>query len=110
MMSEPLCDSQHCATRWPLPDVDLTDLTLFSQGFPHSVFTQLRQSGGTLYHPVTPLTPDNEGFWVFTRYQDIVLLARDIDTFSSHRGGDRAGGGTMIEDLLCAAGSGTVLI
>ena len=44
-MSEPLCDSQHCAARWPLPDVDLTDLSLFSQGFPHSVFAQLRRKG-----------------------------------------------------------------
>lgn len=33
-MSEQLCDSERCATHWPLPDVDLTDLTLFSQGFP----------------------------------------------------------------------------
>ncbi|QZN97558.1 cytochrome P450 [Symbiopectobacterium purcellii] len=108
-MSEHLCDSERCATYWPLPDVDLTDLTLFSQGFPHDVFTQLRQNDGVLYHPATPLTPDNEGFWVFTRYQDIVPLARDIDTFSSHRGGARTGGGTMIEDLPSAAGPGTVI-
>lgn len=109
MMSEHLCDSQRCAAQWPFPEVDLTDLTLFDQGFPHHVFTQLRQSGAALYHPTTSLTPDNEGFWVFTRYQDILLLAKDIDTFSSQSGGDRTGGGTMIEDLPCAAGPGSVI-
>lgn len=108
-MSEILFDSEHCAQRWPLPGVDLTNLALFSQGFPHVIFTELRRCAPVLYHPQTTLTPDNEGFWVLSRYQDIVAVAKDIATFSSESGGGRDGGGTMIEDLPRAAGPGAVI-
>ncbi len=39
-----------------------------------------------------------------TRHQEMMPLARDGATFSSEGGGDRAGGGTMIEDLPRAVG------
>ncbi|MCF6691148.1 hypothetical protein [Raoultella terrigena] len=67
-MSEAIINSEQAAQLWPLPDVDLTNLDLFSRGFPHQVFTNLRRHRGTLFHPRTALTPDGEGFWVFTRY------------------------------------------
>lgn len=108
-MSDIIFDSEHCAQRWPLPGVDLTNLALFSHGFPHVIFTELRRCVPLLYHPQTPLTPDNEGFWVLSRYQDIVAVAKDIATFSSESGGEREGGGTMIEDLPRTVGPGTAI-
>lgn len=105
-----LClDSTACGDRWPLPGRDLTDLELFRHGFPHEVFTELRQHPGALFHPATALTPGGEGFWVVSRHQEMMPLARDGATFSSEGGGDRAGGGTMIEDLPRAVGPGSVM-
>jgi hypothetical protein len=45
-------------------DVDLTDHELYRQGFPHEVFTDLREQGAVLHHPKTPLarTPDGVEF------------------------------------------------
>ncbi|ECW7869074.1 cytochrome P450 [Salmonella enterica] len=108
-MSEAIITSEQAAQSWPLPDVDLTNLDLFSRGFPHQVFTDLRSHHGALFHPRTALTPDGEGFWVFTRYHDIAAIAKDNDTFSSAGGGDRQGGGTMIEDLPREMGPGSVI-
>ncbi|WP_330985424.1 MULTISPECIES: cytochrome P450 [Enterobacterales] len=107
-MSDKIFDS-HSSQDWPLADVDLTDLNRFCEGFPHPIFAQLRRYPGPLYHPRTPLTPDNEGFWVLSRYQDILAVAKDINTFSSESGGGREGGGTMIEDLPRAVGPGSVI-
>lgn len=108
-MSDIIFDSEHCAAHWPLPGVDLTNLALFNRGFPHVIFTELRRCVPLLYHPQTPLTPDHEGFWVLSRYHDIVAVAKDIATFSSESGGEREGGGTMIEDIPRAVGTGSAL-
>lgn len=97
------------AGEWPLPDTDLTNLDLFIGGFPHPLFTVLRCHEGPHFHPATALTPGREGFWVFTRYRDIVPIARDSVVFSSESGGDREGGGTMIEDLPRSVGVGSVI-
>lgn len=105
----PLLDSCACAAAWPLPDTDLTNLDLFTSGFPHPLFTALRRHEGPHFHPATALTPGREGFWVFTRYRDIVPVARDSVAFSSESGGDREGGGTMIEDLPRSVGVGSVI-
>ena len=108
-MDSPVLDSAGSGKRWPLPDRDLTDLDLYRHGFPHALFTELRQHPGALFHPATPLTPNGEGFWVLSRYQDILPVARDGATFSSEGGGDRPGGGTMIEDLPRTVGPGSVM-
>lgn len=108
-MSDFNFDSAHCAKNWPLPGVDLTNLDLFSQGFPHVIFSELRRCVPLLYHPATAFTPDNEGFWVLSRYQDMVAVAKDSATFSSESGGEREGGGTMIEDLPRTLGPGSVI-
>jgi cytochrome P450 len=81
-----------------LDAVDLTDLDRFASGFPHDVFTALRRERPVWFHPPTPHTPGSEGFWVLTRYDDIATAAAE-PALSSARGGDRSGGGTLIEDL-----------
>ena len=90
-------------------DVDLTDLDHFARGFPHDVFTRLRRDAPVWFHPPTPHTPGGEGFWVVSRYDDVVAVAADADTYSSERGGTRDGGGTLIEDLPAGFAVGVLL-
>lgn len=80
-------------------DIDLTDLDRFVAGFPHHVFDDLRRESPVWFHPPTVHTPGGEGFWVFSRYADIVNAAADAATFSSETGGGREAGGTTLEDM-----------
>ena len=90
-------------------DIDLTDLDRFAHGFPHDDFTRLRRERPVWFHPPTPHAPGGEGFWVLTRHADIVAAATDAETFSSHTGGGRDGGGTLIEDLPSGFAAGVLL-
>lgn len=90
-------------------DVDLTDLDRFAAGFPHDVFTRLRREAPVWFHPPTRHTPGGEGFWVVSRYADVVAVASDAETYSSERGGAREGGGTLIEDLPAGFAVGVLL-
>jgi len=89
--------------------VDLTDLDRFAAGFPHDVFTRLRREAPVWFHPPTAHTPGGEGFWVVSRYADVMTVATDARTFSSDRGGTREGGGTLIEDLPAGFATGVLL-
>lgn len=79
--------------------MDLCDLDRFAEGFPHDVFTALRRDHPVWFHPATPNVPGGEGFWVLSRHADVLAAASDPATFSSVTGGERDGGGTLIEDL-----------
>ena len=92
-----------------LPDIDLTDLDRFTAGFPHRVFDVLRRDAPAWFHPATAHTPGGEGFWVLSRYADIVAAATDDATFSSETGGDRDGGGTTLEDMPMGFAVGALL-
>ncbi len=92
-----------------LDTLDLTDLDRFANGFPHDVFTLLRKHAPVWFHPPTEHTPDGEGFWVLSRYADIERAASDPDLFSSHTGGARGGGGTILEDLPSGFAAGVLL-
>lgn len=93
----------------PALDVDLTDLDRFTAGFPFEVFDVLRRDAPVWFHPPTAHTPGGEGFWVLSRHADIVAAAADAQTFSSETGGDRAGGGTTLEDLPMEFAVGALL-
>ena len=86
---------------------DLSDQERFAEGFPHHVFTRLRQEAPVFFHP-PGRTADGEGFWVLSRYADIKAAAAD-PAFSSQGGGGRAGGGTHIDDLAPGVHAGTML-
>ncbi|GAY17971.1 cytochrome P450 [Mycobacterium sp. shizuoka-1] len=90
-------------------DVDLTDLNRFTTGFPHHVFDELRRESPVWFHPPTAHTPGGEGFWVLSRYADIVAAATDNETFSSETGGNRDGGGTTLEDMPMGFAVGALL-
>jgi len=82
-----------------LDTIDLCDLARFDHGFPHDIFTALRERRPVWYHPPGPLVPGDDGFWVLSRHADVLAAASDPVTFSSVGGPGRDGGGTLIEDL-----------
>ena len=72
-----------------LDDVDLTDLDRWEEGVPYDWLTLLRHEAPLFWQPEV----DGRGFWVFTRYDDIVQVSKDWETYSSETGG------TSLEDL-----------
>jgi cholest-4-en-3-one 26-monooxygenase len=68
-----------------LSDIDLLDRDRFTHGVPHEWFTFLRKEAPVYRHP----EPGGPGFWVVTKYADVVAVGRDAETYSSHqaRGG-----------------------
>ncbi len=82
-----------------LDSVDLTDLDLFADGFPHQIFSRLRAEAPVWWHEPTRYTPDREGFWVVSTHPLTLAVLRDTRSFSSDTGGGRSYGGTMIQDL-----------
>jgi cholest-4-en-3-one 26-monooxygenase len=71
-----------------LSDIDLLNRDRFTEGIPHDWFTLLRREAPVYHHP----EPDGPGFWVITKYDDVVAVGRDGKTFSS----DQARGGVVM--------------
>ncbi len=71
-----------------LDALDLTDHGLFSRGFPHPIFSRLREEAPVWRHRETD--PGNaiggRPFWVLSRHADVQAANRDSETFSP-RGG-----------------------
>lgn len=63
--------------------VDLSDPDTFRRGVPYDFFRTLRREAPVFRHPET----NGPGFWVLTRYDDVVRVSLDHETFSSERGG-----------------------
>ena len=72
-----------------LDDVDLTDLGVWEQGVPYEWLTLLRREAPLFWQP----EENGRGFWVFTRYDDIVEMSKNWETYSSEVGG------TSLQDL-----------
>jgi cytochrome P450 len=89
--------------------LDLTDLDNFANGFPHELFTALRRERPVFFHEPTERTPGGDGFWVVTRHADVLAAAADAPALSSHCGGPRTDGGTLIEDLPDGFAAGVLL-
>jgi cholest-4-en-3-one 26-monooxygenase len=60
-------------------DINLLDLDVFARGMPHEWFTWLRKNAPIYHHP----EPGGPGFWVLSKYQDIVDVSRRPELFSS---------------------------
>ena len=56
--------------------IDLSDGRAFAAGFPHAFFTWLRDNEPVFWHEPTAVSPDGDGFWVVSRYEDV----REIQT------------------------------
>ena len=75
-----------------LDDVDLTDLDVWERGVPHGWLALLRRDAPVFWQPET----EGSGFWALTRYEDVVRVAKEWETFSSELGG------TSLQDLTPA--------
>jgi cholest-4-en-3-one 26-monooxygenase len=61
-------------------EIDLLDLDRFARsGVPHEWFTHLRRNAPVAFHG----EPDGPGFYVFSRYEDVVAIGKDAKHFSS---------------------------
>ena len=78
---------------------DLSSYETFVNGFPHDAFVQLREHAPVWWHEPTDRTPDGEGFWCVSTHELVVEVFRTPRIYSSHTGGDRPYGGTMINDM-----------
>ena len=78
---------------------DLSSYETFVNGFPHDAFVQLREHAPVWWHEPTDRTPDGEGFWCVSTHELVVEVFRTPRVYSSHTGGDRPHGGTMINDM-----------
>ncbi|HTJ09959.1 MAG TPA: cytochrome P450 [Candidatus Binataceae bacterium] len=67
--------------------VDLSNSRSFANGFPHDFFTWLRRNAPVWWHEPTRYTPNGVGFWVVSRYEDVVAVFKDPETYSSELGG-----------------------
>jgi cytochrome P450 len=69
--------------------VDLSDFTLWRNGFPDELFAELRRSRPIFRHDLTPgiaaLFPGGveREFWVTTKHRHTVRLHRDVDSFTA---------------------------
>jgi cytochrome P450/nitrite reductase/ring-hydroxylating ferredoxin subunit len=72
-----------------LDDVDLTDLDVWGERVPHEWLALLRRDAPLFWHSEA----EGRGFWVFSRYDDIVEVSKDWQTYSSELGG------TSLQDL-----------
>ncbi|HMC40625.1 MAG TPA: cytochrome P450 [Acidimicrobiales bacterium] len=77
-----------------LSDVDLLNRDRFTQGIPHEWFTYLRANTPIYHHPEPAPGP---GFWVFSKYEDVVAIGRDAKHFSSDQ---RRGGVVGLEEVV----------
>jgi len=76
-----------------LKEIDLLDIDRFTDRVPHEWFTYLRHNAPIYRHP----EPDNgPGFWVVTRYADVIEVGRDGATYSSEQS---RGGVVALDDV-----------
>lgn len=74
--------------------IDLLSPDSFVGGVPHEWFTYLRRNAPVYKHP----EPHGPGFWVITRYDDVVAVGRDSQTFSSEQ--ERGGVVQLRDDMM----------
>src|SRR5207237_5845733 len=93
-----------------LSDIDLTDMDRFQAAFPHEWFTFLRREAPVWFHPPTATEGNERGFWVVTKYEDVIAVSRDWQTFSSEKSPESETGGIMLPDIGPEAGGGTRML
>ena len=72
-----------------LDDIDLTDLDVWEERVPYDWLALLRRDAPLHWNP----EQDGRGFWAITRYDDVLQVSKDWQTFSSELGG------TSLQDL-----------
>jgi cytochrome P450/nitrite reductase/ring-hydroxylating ferredoxin subunit len=72
-----------------IDDVDLTDLDVWEERVPYDWLALLRRDAPLHWQS----EQDGRGFWALTRYDDVLAVSKDWQTFSSELGG------TSLQDL-----------
>lgn len=69
-------------------EIDLTDNSLYANGFPHTVFTELRHLEPVRWQPFPEsFRGDHDvGFWVISKHDDVQEVSRNADLYSSYDG------------------------
>ncbi|HVC70466.1 MAG TPA: cytochrome P450 [Acidimicrobiales bacterium] len=69
-------------------DVDLTDADLYSDGFPHEVFTALRRHEPVKWQAFPAGFPGqhDNGFWVLSKHEDVQAVSRNPELFNAFDG------------------------
>lgn len=62
--------------------IDIYNPDNYVAGVPFKQFSQLRQQSPVHWHA----HPDGSGYWVISRHQDVIEVAKDFKTFSAQRG------------------------
>ena len=62
---------------------DITDHDVFVEGVPHETFRQLRDNDPVSWWDESD---GGSGFWAVTRYEDLLTVSRDVETFRSGEG------------------------
>ncbi|WP_421935015.1 cytochrome P450 [Phenylobacterium sp.] len=70
--------------KYPVSPVELWNPEAFTKGPPMGAFAAMRQASPIAW---TPEPEDRPGFWAVTRYDDVMRVNSDYETFSSQRGG-----------------------
>ena len=70
--------------RYPAATVDLYDPDVFTKGPPYGAFADLRANAPVAWNDEPG---ERRGFWSVTRYDDVMRVNGDPQTFSSQRGG-----------------------
>lgn len=61
--------------------IDFTSLDVYRDGVPQAVVNAMRQQAPVWWHAET--SPDEPGFWVLSKHEDISTVSKDPETFSS---------------------------
>jgi cytochrome P450 len=67
-----------------LADIDLTDLDRWVEGVPYDWFELLRREAPVFWQDEPR---GGRGFWSVTRYEDVIAMSKDWESFSNARGG-----------------------
>ncbi|RMH67413.1 MAG: cytochrome P450 [Actinomyces sp.] len=90
--------------------MDLTDLDLFADHFPHDWFAHLRAHAPVWRHPPRP-DSDDEPFWVVSSYEHVMEVHRAGTLYSHQTGPGRDGaGGIALRDLAPDRGPGLQMV
>ena len=64
-------------------DLDIVDPDTYVNGFPHATFERLRRTDPVSWHDEHD---GGKGFWAVTRYDDLLQVSRNVETFSNAQG------------------------
>ncbi|WP_170937408.1 cytochrome P450 [Mycobacterium avium] len=84
--------------------VDLSDFSLWCNGFPDELFTELRRTRPLFHHDLTPgvAATVHRDFWVATKHRHAVRLHRDTESFT-------AADGPLIQPVAMFSSSPTII-